>query len=68
MLYVQEVGDIMANYPLLKSRPDIFKSNKVMSATYYDFEGTEYEEDFDNVDAVLCFMAFEEYNNEGERS
>lgn len=39
-----------------------------MSATWDKLEGSQSEEDPDNEDAMVCFMAIEENNDEGNET
>lgn len=58
--------DMTANCPLVKIEPDRFKRKKAICATWDETKGQS-EEDFDNEDATLCFVAFEEDNNEEDK-
>lgn len=61
-------GHMMANCLLLKSKPGICERKKAMSATCDELEGSESEEDSDNQEAVMCFIATKETINEGNET
>lgn len=42
--------------PLLKAKPNKFKQKQAIRATYDEFGGSD-EEDSENEEAMLCFMA-----------
>lgn len=56
----------MDNFLLVKSKPERFKHKKAMCATWDETCGSEPEEDSDYEEAVLCFMAFQENDDESE--
>lgn len=49
----------MAYCALMKNQGDKYKSKKAMCASWGETECSESEQDFDDEEAMLCFMAIE---------
>lgn len=63
---MQETGSYDGQLPIIEKQAHKFKRHNTTCATYEEIEGSESEEDLDQEDAMLCFMAFEEDSNKGD--
>lgn len=62
---MQEARTHYGQCPLLKSKPTRLKCKKAMRVTWVKLGGSEYEEESDNKDAMVCFVAIAETDHEG---